>query len=602
MKKKGSKSSFSMLLKFTGGSGRYFVMAILTAAASIFLNFLTPQVVGVTVDSVIGTEPFAVPGFLLKIMESFGGREFLRNNLIICGIAVVVCSVSSGIFNYFSRMNIARGTEGFTKKLRDELFRHTQYLPFSWHTENKTGDIIQRCTADVETARNFISAQLIDVIRTVILISMAMVIMFSMNWKLALVALVFIPIVLCYTAFFYSRISKQFLEADETEGRLMVQAQENFTGVRVVRAFGREMYEREQFSRKNDEFAKSWIDLGYTLGVYWGVGDIVSASQLLVIIAVGAYMAAGGHMTLGQLLVFISYTQTMAWPVRNLGHTLSEMSKTGVSLKRLKEILDAPAEEKDPKALTPPMDRDIEFKNVSFSYGDAQVLRDVSFKVESGTTFGILGSTGSGKSTVTYLLNRLYDLPEGSGEITIGGVNINSIDRQYLRRNVGLVLQEPYLFSKTIRENIAITADSADMSEIRRNAGVAAVDDNIMEFGKGYDTVVGERGVTLSGGQKQRIAIARTLETKAPIMVFDDSMSAVDMETDAKIRESLRENTGNATVILISHRISTLMKCDKILVMDGGRAVETGTHQELLRQNGIYKRVYDIQSGIGGEE
>jgi len=243
------------------------------------------------------------------------------------------------------------------------------------------------------------------------------------------------------------------------------------------------------------------------------------------------------------------------------------------------------------------MDRDIEFTNVSFTYNEQPVLSNVSFTIKSGTSFGILGSTGSGKSTITYLLNRLYDLPENSGAITIGGVDISRIEKAYLRGNIGLVLQEPFLFSKTILENIDIASRARDLDRVRETARIAAIDDNIMSFTKGYDTIVGERGVTLSGGQKQRVAIARTLMMKAPVMVFDDSMSSLDMETDAKIRESLRVDTEGATVILISHRISTLMKADMIMVLEDGRVAELGTHSELIAINGIYRRVYDLQSG-----
>ena len=367
----------------------------------------------------------------------------------------------------------------------------------------------------------------------------------------------------------------------------------------MVRAFGRERHELKKFDKWNELFAKKWIDLGLTLGVYWGVGDVVSAIQLMSVVAVGAYLAATGRLTLGELLVFISYTTTMAWPVRQLGRTLSEMSKAGVSFGRMKEILDAPAEEPGGET-EPPLRGDIEFKNVTFSYDDTEVLHDVSFTVKAGTTFGILGATGSGKSTITYLLNRLYELPEGCGEITIGGMDIRKMDRYALRRGVGLVLQEPFLFSRTILENIDLASRSGDRALIKKRAAAASIDGDIEGFSDGYDTMVGERGVTLSGGQKQRVAIARTLMTGAPIMVFDDSMSSLDMETDARIQKTIREETKDATVLLISHRISTLMRADKIIVLENGRVIESGTHWELLEHGGIYRRVYDIQTG-GGE-
>lgn len=601
--KKARNTTANMLFRFLRGSKLYFFAAILASAVSITANFLVPQIIGFTVDSVIGSEKMKLPIFVLELIDSVGGRDFLRSNLYVCVICIIAAAALSALFNYISRMNIGRGTGIFTKNMRDVLFSHTQRLGFDWHTRTQTGDIIQRCTSDVEVARDFVSKQLIEVLRTVILLIIALSIMFAMSVPMALLVAAFIPIVLTYTMFFYGRISSQFLLADEAEGRLMIQVQENLTGVRVVRAFGRERHETEVFDKKNDEFTDSWIKLGGTLGLYWGAGDAVSYSQLLAVVSVGAYLAAVGKLSLGDLLIFISYTQTITGPIRQMGRVLSDMSKAGVSFKRIQEILDAPAEEAEPGAKKPPMDGDIEFSGVTFGYEPGiPVLKDLSFKIEAGSTLGVLGSTGSGKSTITYVLDRLFELEPGCGKITIGGVDIKEIDRAHLRRNISLVLQEPFLFSKTIGENIAIAVDGAGQEEIEEAAKIAAVHDDITDFPLGYDTMVGERGVTLSGGQKQRVAIARALITKAPVMVFDDSMSAVDTETDAAIRDALRENTGGSTVILISHRISTLMQADRILVLEDGRNVEFGTHHELVQRGGIYSRIYNIQSGAGGDE
>lgn len=585
-----------MLLRFARGFKRFFVLAVAASGLSILFQFLMPQVIRVTVDSVIDVKPFALPGFVMQVIEGIGGREYLRSHLLLCAVFVILFSLLSGVFNFLSRMGVAKGTEGMIRSLRNTLFAHVQRLPFAWHTRNQTGDIIQRCTSDVDVVRNFIAGQLIEVVRTVILIATALTLMFSMNVTLSLVALIFIPIVLLYSGVYYRRISRQFLSADEAEGELMVTVQENLTGVRVVRAFGREKYEVERFDEKNNTFARKWIDLGYTLGAYWGLGDLVTGLQVLSVIVFGAFLAVRGSITLGEFLVFVSYNQTLAWPVRSLGRTLSEMSKTGVSLRRLYEILIAGAEEPEPDALKPELSADIVFDNVTFRYEEQPVLKNLSFTIPRGTTFGILGSTGSGKSTITYLLNRLYDLPEGCGRITIGGVDIRQIDRAHLRRGVGLVLQEPFLFSKTIEENIGIAAERPTIERVRSSAAVADVDESIVSFAAGYETMVGERGVTLSGGQKQRIAIARTLMLGAPILVFDDSLSAVDLETDARIRDSLRQSTGDSTVILISHRISTLMHADRILVLEDGAAADIGTHAELISRPGVYRRVYEMQS------
>ena len=570
------------------------VIAILASAFSILFNFLVPQIISFCVDSVIGQEQNSI---LCRIFGFLLEKEHLWRNVLLCTAGIVACALFAALFNYLSKLGIAKGTEGFIKKLRDRLFSHIQRLPFSWHTKTQTGDIIQRCISDVDTIRRFISAQLIEVIRTVLLVSIAMALMFSMNGKLALICLATIPVIVLYSQLFYKRISREFRGADEAEGEVMIAVQENLTGVRVVRAFGRENFEKRRFAKRIDCYAKKWIDLGYTTGFFWGIGDFATCMQLVIVVVMGSVFAVRGELSLGQFLAFISYTQTIAAPVRNLGKAISECSKAGVSIDRIWDILDAEEEPHSQKDQKPDMRADIVFENVSFSYGGTQVLHNLTFRVRRGTTVGILGTTGAGKSTITYLLNRLYELPEENGAIFIGQTDIRDIDRTHLRKNIGLVLQEPFLFSKTVRQNIEIAAEP-DFAKVREMARVASVDEDILAFANQYDTVVGERGVTLSGGQKQRIAIARTLMLDCPIMIFDDSMSAVDMQTDAAIRDALRKKTGEATVIMISHRINTLMHADQIIVLEDGRLTQQGTHEELMRQQGYYRRVYEMQSNL----
>ena len=589
-----------MLAGFLRGAKRFLLLGVVTIAVSIVFNFLMPRVVGHTVDNIIGAVGSETSRAVTIMLRMLSGGE--TPGLFACVLAVIICAVLSGLFNFFSRAAIAKGSERFNKTARDTLFSHIQSLPFQWHTENQTGDIIQRCTSDVETTRSFVSEQLIEMIRTVALVTTALVILYSINLHVSLIVTAFIPVIAGYSIFFSGKITREFRNCDEAEGELITAVQENLTGVRVVRAFGRERFETDKFNGLNDGLAEKWIKLGYTLGAFWGVGDIVSAFSLLAVIAVGSWFAAHGSITLGEFLVFISLTQSIAWPIRGLGRTLSEMSKTGVSLSRLLEILAAQQEKSPPNAKKPPLDGDIVFKNVSFNHGENEVLHDVDLVCPGGKTIGVLGATGSGKSTLTYLLTRLFELPEDCGSITIGGVDLREIDVKYLRENIGLVLQEPFLFSKTIFENIDIATSTHDSALVREAARVAAIDDDIIEFEGGYDTIVGERGVTLSGGQKQRVAIARTLMLKAPVMIFDDSMSSLDMETDAKIRDALRSGTGNATVIIISHRISTLMTADTIAVIEEGSVAETGTHAELMQRGGIYKRIYDIQSAGGDND
>ena len=573
---------------------KYFILAILCACLSMAFNALTPQIIKITVDSVLGTESAS-----LGLLEGWIHLDQLRvdpiRSLWIAAAAVMVVAVLRGLCSFGQRVFLSLGSEGFVKGIRDDLYRHIQHLSYQWHTAHSTGDMIQRCTSDVDVIRTFVCNQLVEVIRTVFLIILYMSIMFTMDVQLSLISLLFIPVVAVSSGAFYKSISSRFQAADEAEGEVTTCAQENLTGVRVVRAFGREQFEIEKFDQKNDHYSNLWVRLGKMLSVYWASGTFLTCLQVMVIILVGTVETVHGEMSLGSFLAFVSYNSSLAWPVRSLGRVLADMSKAGVSVDRVGYILRAPEETDLPEAENAPVEGDIVFDHVDFSYVDQPVLRDVSFTIPQGSTFAILGGTGSGKSTLVHLLDRLYDLEEGKGSITIGGRDIRLIRREHLRRHIGLVLQEPFLFSQTIRENIAATRPDASEEEIRRAASIACVDEAITEFHDGYDTVVGERGVTLSGGQKQRVAIARMLLQQAPIMIFDDSLSAVDAETDTKIRAALRENLGDATVILISHRVTTLMQADQILVLEDGAVADLGTHQELISRPGIYKEIYDIQ-------
>ncbi len=593
--KLSAQEKLDMVLRHLRGNWGFFVGAILLAYLNTICNAVIPQIISVTVDSVLGAKEPDLPGFLTALLPLELLREDSWTALWIAAGAVVLAAAVRGVCIYGMRINLAKGSEGFVKKLRDNLYGHIQRLSFQWHTAHATGDIIQRCTSDVEVIRTFVCNQLMEVLRTVFLVALYTGIMLMMNWKLALVSLVFIPITGLASGVFYGKISTRFQVADEAEGALTTCAQENLTGVRVVRAFGRERFEIDRFAQKNDRFSELWVELGKVLSVYWASGVLLVCLQIMSVIVAGTVAAVNGSITLGDFQAFVIYNSAMAWPVRSLGRVLSEMSKAGVSMDRVGYILKAPEESDRPEAENVRLSGDIVFDHVTFGYEGQKVLNDVSFTIPWGSTFAILGGTGSGKSTLVHLLDRLYDLDGGQGTITIGGVDIRDIRREDLRRQIGLVLQEPFLFSQTIRENIAATRPGTPEEELRQCAETACVDEAIADLPNGYETVVGERGVTLSGGQKQRVAIARMLLQNAPVMVFDDSLSAVDAETDAKIRAALKERMSQATVILISHRVTTLMQADRILVLDKGRAADVGTHAELIARPGIYKEIYDIQ-------
>lgn len=570
----------NLIFRFFEGSKGYFAAAVAASLITTILNALTPQIFRYTIDEVL----------------SGAGEDYLTENLWFLALLIVAVAVVSGIFTYISRINTARAGENFAKNLRDALFCHVQRLPMKWHDKNQTGDIIQRCTSDVEVIRGFVVTQLLEVFRTVFLVLASFTMMFSMNVKLSCIVLLFVPVVALYSIIFYRLIAKRFTDADEAEGELSTVVQENATGVRVVRAFGREKFELDRFEGKNNAFAKLWIYLGSLSGLYFGIGDLITGLQVIAVIVLGAVEAVNGVISVGEYIAFATYNTALVWPIRGLGRILSDMSKAGVSFERVDYIIRSQEEAYGKEPVEAHGSHGISFEHVSFGYeADKDVLHDVSFSVPEGRTFGILGGTGSGKSTVIQLLAGMYELTEGKGRICIGGREIREIPLTELRKNIGMVLQEPFLYSRTIRENIAASVPDASMEEIRRAAAIACIDDSIMSFPDGYETLVGERGVTLSGGQKQRVAIARMLLQNAPIMVFDDSLSAVDSQTDYEIRHGLKEQMRDATVILISHRVTTLMGADEIMVLNHGSAAEYGTHKELIQKNGIYRSIYEIQ-------
>ena len=574
------KRKIQLILHYFKGAKRYFLAAVLASLITTVFNALTPQIFRFTIDSVLEGNDY----------------PYLAEHLWIMALILVGVALFSGAAMYVSRYHTAKAGENFAKNMRDALFAHVQKLPMKWHDKHQTGDIIQRCTSDVEVIRNFVVTQLLEVFRTVFLVAVSFSVMVSMNVKLSLIVLLFVPLVVAYSGIFYRLIARRFTDADEAEGALSTVVQENATGVRVVRAFGREKFEMERFREKNDIFANLWIRLGTLSGLYWGVGDLITGLQVVTIIVLGAVEAVHGNITVGEFIAFASYNTTLVWPIRGLGRILSDMSKAGVSFERVDYIIRAAEEAYQEENQEENRTFDIRFSHVNFAYEEGHpVLSNLDFSIPQGSTLGILGGTGSGKSTLVQLLNRLYELQEGQGEITLGGKNIREIPLEWLRNNIGIVLQEPFLYSRTIKENIAASVPDATMEEIRQAAKIACVDDTIMSFPDGYDTLVGERGVTLSGGQRQRVAIARMLLQKAPIMIFDDSLSAVDSQTDAKIRKALSESCKNATVILISHRITTLMGADQILVLNQGKIQEQGTHEELISRDGIYRQVYEIQ-------
>jgi len=597
MKDSKFKTNRELVWHFLRGSKAYFIIAIVCISLMNLLALIVPRVISYTVDTLITGKESDLPAFIVDAIESIGGPAYIREHLYLIAVFLMVIGALSALCNYLYRYYNNKGAETLVETMRNEIFAHIARLPFSWHTKNQTGDIIQRCTSDVDAVKNFVSGQLTEVFRVVLMVAFSLYFMFTINVKLALIAVILIPINIAYSAYGHKRMGKIFEEADVEEGKLSAVVQENLTGVRVVRAFGRELFEKERFEKQNHDYWKMWIRMDWVLAWFWAIGTLLLSLQTMIVVVLGAVFAVRGEMLAGEYIAFFSYNIMLTWPIRLLGRLISGLSRSEIATDRIRYIMNSEPEKDEGKKLKPEMTGDIVFNNVSFAYDESkEIVKDVSFRIKGGTTVGILGGTGSGKSTLMHLLNRLYELPKENGSITISGVDIKDIEVGYLRENVGMVLQEPYLFSRTLAENIALGGTNAEIDDIKEAAGTASLLETIENFKEGFETTVGERGVTLSGGQKQRTAIARMLIGKSPIMVFDDSLSAVDAETDAKIRKGLMEKGKDSTVIIISHRITTLMAADNILVLDKGRLVESGTHDELIKNTGIYRKIYDIQS------
>ena len=589
------------MLSLIGQNWTHFLWALIATIMMVIIGFLTPLLLSEIVDSILGSEPFTMPDFLMNPINALGGRDFLRQNLWIPALALILMNVVNGVFTFIKGRSSAIASENIARKLRNDLYRHLQHLPFAYHVKAQAGELIQRCTSDVDTIRRFLAVQVMEVVNTVLMVVIAMSILLPRSVPITLYSLILVPPLFCFATWFFKMVHKSFEVADEADGVLNAVLQENLSGVRVVRAFGQQEREVEKFDRVNNDLRKKNLRLNELLAIYWGGGDAISMTQTLLTLVVCIIYACNGWITVGTLIVFTSTLGMLLFPIRQLGRTLSDAGKAMVSMKRVQAILHEEAEPDEPNALKPDLHSDIVFDHVSFAYPDdnVPVLRDVSFTIPAGKTAAVLGGTGSGKSTMMYLLQRLYT--PTSGKITIGGVDIQQIDRKYLRAHVGLILQEPFLYSKSIRENVGITAPEQEAERIEHAADIASASGFIAKADKGWETVVGERGVTLSGGQKQRIAIARTLLKDNNILIFDDSLSAVDTETDAQIRAALSHEQKDVTTLIISHRVTTLSQADLILVLENGQITQQGTHAELCSQPGLYQRINSIQNALEEE-
>jgi len=636
-----------LLLLWNSLAGRrlLYALGIASLAVESLFIFSSPVIIKVTIDSVIGSQAPILPFPLKNLAEFFLGagfsgggvlglppggagsagaagaasaadsvwawRPWFRENLWALALVFVAFILLQAFAGFIASYSANTAAEHAAKNLRDRLYRHVQELPYETLLRSQAGDWLQRCTSDVDTTRRFLAFEFFEMCRTVFLVSIAYPVMIFLDPRMTLWGSIVLPLILIFSIGFHKVVEKVFLGVDEREGVLSGIVQENVTGVRVVRAFARQQYELGRFAEANGRFRDQVFKLLLWLALYWGGSSFLGILQLAIVLGKGLQFMVGGGLTLGTLVLFLTYEQQILWPLRQFGRILADAGKTKVALGRMAELLVLEGEahlDTTGVAISAswknqirrdPLPFSVEFRNVSFVYPDGtKVLENISFAMKRGSTLALVGPTGSGKSTLVHLLLRLYE--PTSGSILLDGVDIRYLPKRELRKKIALVLQEGFLFGKTVRDNIRMgLGDLAEASLV--DAAMKASFHQVAEdFPKGYETMVGERGVTLSGGQKQRLALTRALVRKAPLLVLDDSLSAVDTETDARIREALgtKGEAGSAGMILIAHRLATLASADKILVVENGRITGEGTHRELSERPGLYRRLAELQSAV----
>jgi ATP-binding cassette subfamily B protein len=612
-----------VLWRAMAGVRPVFALAFACVVLAALASLVDPLVIRFTLDSVLAGKAPELPPPLASILAALGGTSYLARNLWLCGLALLAASLLNAAFSFLRGALSAVAAEATTKSLRDRLAAHIDALPASFFGKMGSGDLVQRATSDMDTVRRFLATQVEEVGRAVALLSLTVVMMAGIDLPMTLASVPVIPAVFAFSYLFFRKIQKAFTRSDEAEAALTQVLEENLHGIRVVRAFAREEFEIERFDERNKRYTGVTRELIVLFGWYWGISVLLCAAQEIATIGFGAGRVAAGALSAGTYLAFIAYVGRVLWPVRQLGRTLTEVGKAMVSLGRITQVLDAPDEYAgDQRAATrtyaseaataaatrkaaapPPAIRGrVELRELCVEYERGKpVLSDISFTVESGETVAILGKTGSGKSTLAAALVRLVE--PSSGSILIDGEDIRLMDRRALRERVGLVLQEPFLFSRSLRENLELGTGELPEEELERASRLAGLSPVVASFEAGWGTAVGEEGVTLSGGQRQRLALARALAKRPRVLVLDDTLSALDTETDAAVRRALAGEAsrearaaGRApTTIIVAHRVTTLMGADRIVVLESGRVADIGTHVELVSRPGLYARVWEIQ-------
>ena len=537
-----------------------------------------------------------IPQMLKRAIDllSLGSFELSAVGGVALAIFGLAAAIGLGRFGW--RFFLHGASRRIEMQLRDRLFTHMQRLSSSFFGRVKTGDLMARFTNDMNAVRMASGMALVTFVDGVVMTAVILVFLFQQNPRLTLFTVIPLPFLTIIIVFFGKIVGQKFREVQDGFADISEMAQESISGVRIIKNFVKQAAFVRKFAATNQEYSRRNMALVRIWGLFMPIVMFLSGLTTLIFLLLGGRSVMEGTMSPGEFTAFLAYLQMMTWPMMGAGWMVNLIQRGGASLGRINRVLEEKPDitsPPEPKLLTG--DMAVSIRNLSFAYSEdgEAVLEDVSFDIPQGSTLGILGKTGSGKSTLVKLLPRLLDPPEGT--IFLAGRDVHEYDLKELRRQIGMVPQDTFLFSETIAANIAFARDGMDRREVERMGRMSTIDRDLKTFPAGYDTLVGERGITLSGGQKQRIAIARALLVDAPIVVLDDSLSSVDTETEDAILRALREHLHGKTTILISHRVSTLKMADQVVVLEGGRVVQQGSHNELIRLDGFYREIYDIQ-------